>query len=109
MSTSTRNAPAVSLRPGRDEGLLVGIGGLHGHVIRLGPSLLISNDEMEEVTCEPFPCLRRRRDGAMIAGLPLGTWLLMAASTVPAVVLVVAAYLIHRDADLRKPGEDSNG
>ena len=50
MSTSTRNAPAVSLRPGRDEGLLVGIGGLHGHVIRLGPSLLISNDEMEEVT-----------------------------------------------------------
>ena len=45
----------------------------------------------------------------MIAGLPLGTWLLMAASTIPAVVLVVAAYRIHRGADLRKPGEDSNG
>ena len=50
MSASTRNAPAVSLRPGRDEGLLVGIGGLHALVIRPGPSLMISNDEMEEVT-----------------------------------------------------------
>ena len=38
------------LNTARDEGLLVGIGGLHGHVIRLGPSLLISSDEMEEVT-----------------------------------------------------------
>ncbi|MDE2873821.1 MAG: hypothetical protein OXU69_16040 [Gemmatimonadota bacterium] len=40
----------------------------------------------------------------MIAGLSLGTWLLMAASTVPGVILVVAAYLIHRDADIRKAG-----
>ena len=45
----------------------------------------------------------------MIAGLSLGTWLLMAASTVPGVILVVLAYRIHRDADLRKGGEDSDG
>ena len=38
------------LHAARDEGLLIGIGGLHGHVIRLGPSLLIGEDEMEEVT-----------------------------------------------------------
>lgn len=46
----------------------------------------------------------------MIAGLSLGTWLLMAASTVPGLILVVAAYLVHRDADLRKTGgEKSDG
>ncbi len=32
----------------REEGLLVGIGGLHGHVIRLGPSLLVTASEIEE-------------------------------------------------------------
>lgn len=32
----------------RDEGLLVGQGGLHGTVIRIGPSLLISQAEMAE-------------------------------------------------------------
>lgn len=45
----------------------------------------------------------------MIAGLPPGTWILMAVSTLPAVILVVAAYLIHRDSDIRGGGEDSNG
>jgi 4-aminobutyrate aminotransferase-like enzyme len=30
------------------EGLLVGTGGMHGHVIRLGPSLLITEDETAE-------------------------------------------------------------
>jgi len=30
------------------EGLLIGVGGLHGHVIRLGPSLLITEAEMDE-------------------------------------------------------------
>jgi alanine-glyoxylate transaminase/(R)-3-amino-2-methylpropionate-pyruvate transaminase len=30
------------------EGLLIGVGGLHGHVIRLGPSLLITEAEMNE-------------------------------------------------------------
>ncbi len=36
------------LNAARDEGLLIGIGGLHGHVIRIGPSLLISKDEVDE-------------------------------------------------------------
>ena len=45
----------------------------------------------------------------MIAGLPLGTWVLMAASTIPGLILVVLAYRIHRDADIRGGGEDSDG
>ena len=40
---------AALLHAARDEGLLIGIGGLHGHVIRLGPSLLITEDEVDEV------------------------------------------------------------
>jgi len=32
----------------RNEGLLVGSGGLYGHVIRMGPSMLISEDETAE-------------------------------------------------------------
>lgn len=32
----------------KEEGLLVGIGGLYGHVIRLGPSLLVTPSEIEE-------------------------------------------------------------
>ena len=32
----------------KDEGLLIGIGGLHGQVIRLGPSLLITEAEVAE-------------------------------------------------------------
>ena len=40
----------------------------------------------------------------MIAGLPLGTWALMAASTLPALGLVVAARLVHRGTDLGKGG-----
>lgn len=32
----------------RDEGLLIGSGGLHGNVIRIGPSLLISSEEAAE-------------------------------------------------------------
>ena len=32
----------------REEGLLIGIGGLHGHVLRIGPSLLISEAEVAE-------------------------------------------------------------
>ena len=45
----------------------------------------------------------------MIAGLPLDTWLLMAAGTVPALVLVVAAYRVHRAADIGKGAEDPDG
>ena len=40
----------------------------------------------------------------MIAGLPLGTWVLMGASTVPGLILVVAAYRVHRAADIGKGG-----
>ena len=36
------------LEAAREEGLLLGVGGLHGHVIRMGPSLLISENEIEE-------------------------------------------------------------
>jgi 4-aminobutyrate aminotransferase-like enzyme len=36
------------LEAAREEGLLIGIGGLHGHVLRLGPSLLISEAEVAE-------------------------------------------------------------
>jgi len=32
----------------REEGLLIGLGGLHGTVIRIGPSLLITEEEMAE-------------------------------------------------------------
>jgi 4-aminobutyrate aminotransferase-like enzyme len=32
----------------REEGVLIGQGGLHGTVIRIGPSLLITEDEMAE-------------------------------------------------------------
>jgi 4-aminobutyrate aminotransferase-like enzyme len=36
------------LEAAKTEGLLIGIGGLHGHVIRMGPSLLIEEDEIAE-------------------------------------------------------------
>lgn len=39
---------AALLDAARKRGLLIGLGGLHGHVIRLGPSLLISGDEVDE-------------------------------------------------------------
>ncbi|UCC24754.1 MAG: aspartate aminotransferase family protein [Gemmatimonadales bacterium] len=32
----------------REEGVLVGLGGLHGNVVRIGPSLLITEEEMAE-------------------------------------------------------------
>jgi len=32
----------------REEGVLVGLGGLWGTVVRIGPSLLITEDEMAE-------------------------------------------------------------
>jgi 4-aminobutyrate aminotransferase-like enzyme len=36
------------LEAAKTEGVLIGIGGLHGHVIRMGPSLLIEEDEVAE-------------------------------------------------------------
>ena len=44
-------APAVArrlLESTREEGLLLGLGGLHSHVIRIGPSLLVSEEEIAE-------------------------------------------------------------
>ena len=40
----------------------------------------------------------------MIGGLPLDTWLLLVVSTVPGLILVVAAYRVHRGADIGKKG-----
>ena len=48
----------------------------------------------------------------MIAGLPLDTWILMAASTLPGLALVVVAYRIHSAADVGRrggPGDDAPG
>ena len=36
------------LQAAKDEGLMIGAGGLHGQVIRLGPSMLIAEDELAE-------------------------------------------------------------
>ena len=36
------------LEAAKEEGLLIGIGGLQGHVLRIGPSLLITEAEVEE-------------------------------------------------------------
>lgn len=36
------------LEASKSEGVLIGVGGLHGHVIRLGPSLLITEAELAE-------------------------------------------------------------
>jgi 4-aminobutyrate aminotransferase len=36
------------LEAAKDEGLLIGIGGLHGNVVRLGPSMLITEEEVRD-------------------------------------------------------------
>jgi 4-aminobutyrate aminotransferase-like enzyme len=44
-------APARALgllEAAKEEGLLIGTGGLQGHVIRIGPSMLIEEDELDE-------------------------------------------------------------
>ena len=44
-------APEIAsalLEAAKEEGLLIGIGGLYGHVVRIGPSLLISEAEVAE-------------------------------------------------------------
>lgn len=45
----------------------------------------------------------------MIAGLPLGTWVLMALSTLPGLALVVAAYRVHARSERRQGGTGSGG
>jgi alanine-glyoxylate transaminase / (R)-3-amino-2-methylpropionate-pyruvate transaminase len=44
---SPRRGQAV-LEAAKDEGLLIGLGGLHGQVVRIGPSMLITEDEIED-------------------------------------------------------------
>ena len=36
------------LEAAREEGVLIGLGGMGGHVIRIGPSMLISREEVTE-------------------------------------------------------------
>jgi len=48
---SKQPAPQIAkrlLEAARTERLLIGIGGLHGHVIRIGPSLLVSASEIDD-------------------------------------------------------------
>jgi len=44
---SPRRAQAV-LEAAKDEGLLVGLGGRHGNVVRMGPSMLITAEEVDD-------------------------------------------------------------
>ena len=45
----------------------------------------------------------------MIAGLPVGTWVLMAFAVVPGIVLVTAAYRVHRHGDARDAEQQPGG
>ena len=45
----------------------------------------------------------------MIAGLPGGTWVLMAFAVVPGIVLVTAAYRVHRRGDARDARQRPDG
>jgi len=45
----------------------------------------------------------------VIAGLSLGTWVLMVLSTLPGLVLVVAAYRVHAATDRGQGGTGSGG
>ncbi len=45
----------------------------------------------------------------MIAGLPVGTWVLMAFAVVPGIVLVTAAYRVHRRGDARAAAQQPDG
>lgn len=44
---SARRAGAL-LEAAKDEGLLIGVGGLHGQVVRMGPSMLITEAEIDD-------------------------------------------------------------
>lgn len=59
----TRRARAL-LEAAKAEGLLVGVGGLHGHVVRMGPSMLISEEETAEAL-DRLERACRRADGAL--------------------------------------------
>lgn len=46
--THSRAKAAALLEAAKDEGVLIGLGGRYGNVIRMGPSLLITEDEIAE-------------------------------------------------------------
>ncbi len=50
-----------------------------------------------------------RGRGVVIAGLPVGTWALTAFAVVPGIVLVVAAYRVHRRGDARDAAQRPDG
>jgi len=48
---SKEPAPAIAsalVEAARAEGLLIGVGGLHGHVVRMGPSMLVTRQEVAD-------------------------------------------------------------
>lgn len=45
----------------------------------------------------------------MIAGLPLGTWVLMALAVVPGIVLVAVAFRVHEKGDARDAEQRPDG
>ena len=63
-------APEIAkalLEAAREEGLLIGIGGLHGQVLRIGPSLLISEAEVAEgLDCLGRACERVEQVGSWV-------------------------------------------
>jgi 4-aminobutyrate aminotransferase len=54
------------LHAAKEEGLLLGLGGLNGHVIRIGPSLLIEEAEVEEGLARLARACRRMEAGAAL-------------------------------------------
>jgi 4-aminobutyrate aminotransferase-like enzyme len=48
--TPSPSKAKLFMEAAKEERILVGAGGLHGHVIRFGPSMLITEDEMSEAT-----------------------------------------------------------
>ena len=44
---SPKRAKAL-MEASKEERILIGVGGLHGHIIRFGPSMLITEDEMSD-------------------------------------------------------------
>lgn len=57
-------ARATTLVEAAKEGLLVGLGGLHGNVVGIGPSMLITEDELAEAIRRFMRACDRVAEGA---------------------------------------------